>query len=506
MNQRTPSDPRLARLAGLMAARYAFLSQLGAGGSGTVYEVRNLSLDRREALKVLSGSLLDEGASERFAHEARIAASLDHPGIVKIHNFGREEGIHWYSMALVEGPTLADLVERGPALDASMLAAMLMPVLEALAFSHGRGVIHRDIKPANILFDLEGHPYLTDFGIAKSEESVLRTHTGMLMGTPAYVSPEQALGEKVDARADQYSLGITIYKALTGRLPFTSDSMLQALVLRLKEDPEPLERHRPDLGPELSRIIMRAMARDRDKRWPGIAEMQAALAEVFAGMDLHPSPTLLAQMRPAPRSPLPDMQVTASHRPPERGSFEPTAELPQSPPPRRFKTWHGAAGLAAVAGLVWLLVSWSRQGAPTPAQKSVEVPASPESLPGGTVTTGPAPRLQSSASNLTTQSAALKPAAPPVRRAVVYPQLLEGAPVPALPAASDCAGLRVNLSLVVAEDGSVKRCRVLSSIPPDCAEAAKALALRYRFKPALDAQGLPLETTIAAAVDFPEKP
>ena len=502
----------MARLAGLMASRYVFLSLLGAGGSGTVYEVRNLALDRREALKVLSDGLLDEGASERFAREARIAASLDHPGIVKIHGFGREGGIHWYSMSLVDGPNLEELVDRGRLMDAAMLMSMAVPVLEALEFSHARGVIHRDIKPANILFDLQGHPYLTDFGIAKSGENVLKTRTGLLMGTPAYVSPEQALGETVDARTDQYSLGITLYKALSGRLPFTSDGLLQTLVLRLNEDPESLERHRPDLGPDISRIIMRALARDRNKRWDSVTDMKAALVGVLGSMVLPPGPPLLlAGLEPIPRSPLPDLQVTAPLRVPERGSFEPTADL--TLPIRRPKSRSiMVAAALAMAGLGWAGWLWTRRPVPvssTPVQvaiqgsdsavplKADQKPLEPSDLPSP---------LRTSASSLHTRVLATGTEGVPVRRAVVYPQLIEEVMKQTDATPSACAGLRVNVSLVVGEDGLVKRCKVLSPLKPECAEAARAMALRYRFKPALDAEGKPLETTIAAAVDFPEAP
>jgi serine/threonine-protein kinase len=499
----------MVHLAGLMASRYAFLSLLGAGGSGTVYEVRNLALDRREALKVLSDGVLDEGASERFAREARIAASLDHPGIVKIHSFGRESGIHWYSMSLVEGPTLEDLVARGWRLEAAMLPSVAIPILEALAFSHARGVIHRDIKPANILFDLHGHPFLTDFGIAKTGENVLKTRTGLLMGTPAYVSPEQALGEAVDARADQYSLGITLYKALSGRLPFTSDGLLQTLVLRLNEDPEPLERHRPDLGPDLSRIIMRTLARDRDQRWDSITDLKDALVAALGTMNLPPGPhPAFTAMEPVPRYPLPDLQVTAPLRLPERGSFDPTAELSQ--PAKRTSSrsiWAAASAAAACVVLgVWF---WNRRPAPTPVQVPIQVSGSRIPGKGDPEPSAQGPRLAETKASKNPSPVTIKgPGGEglPGRRVAVYPQLVEAALKPAEATPSACAGLRVNVSLVVGEDGLVKHCKVLSSLPPECAEAAKALALRYRFKPALDVQGEPLESTVAAAVDFPEAP
>jgi len=503
MNQRPLPDPRLARLAGLMASRFSFLSVLGEGGSGRVYEVRNLSLDRREAMKVLSDLLLDEGASERFAHEAKIAASLDHPGIVKIHNFGREEGIHWYSMALVEGPTLAEWMDQGRQMDAATLAGMALPILEALEFSHARGVIHRDIKPANILFDLQGHPFLADFGIAKSEESALKTKTGLLLGTPAYVSPEQALGESVDARTDQYSFGITLYKALTGRLPFTSENLIQTLVLRLNEDPEPLERHRPDLGPELSRVIMRALARDRARRWDSISDMKAALSAVFGNMQLAPGPSLLAGLSPIPRSPLPDIQVTAPTRIPERGSFEPTAELTR-PMPRSGRRWPLMVGGLVLIGLVGLSWGWTRKGASKQPRFEPEATGAARAAQAKPVQPGPlesAPSLPARPKD----RAGASPV-PAAGRPVVFPQLIEaGGPLPvALP--TGCAGVHVNVSLVVTADGTVRQCKVLTPTGPECEQAAKAVALRYRFKPALDAQGKPVETTIAAAVDFPETP
>jgi len=483
------TEHRLARLAGLLADRYEFLSMLGEGGAGAVYEVNNRYLDRREALKVLAESFLEEHASDRFIQEAKVAASLDHPAIVKVHGFGREEDIHWFSMQLVDGPALSDLLETGLPFDAGLLAQLAIPILEALEFSHDRGVIHRDLKPANILFSLEGRPYLTDFGVAKTEESVLKTRTGHLLGTPAYVSPEQALGEPVDARTDQYSLGITLYKTLAGRLPFTSENVLQTLVLRLKEDPEPLERYRPDLAPELTAILMRSLARDRAQRWESIGEMRRAL-QAFCVRSKIPweGPLSVVSRYPPLRRPLPELQDFRVPRPSAQGSFEPTAELPL--PSRRRSPWW-LAGLLPIAWAGWLW--WSRSPlAPPSAPPEVPVAASASvDLPRPAPSPVPAKKPP-------------EPAPVALRRPVVYPQLLEGGPIAA--PSSDCAGLRVNVSLRVAEDGTVKSCKVLTATRPECADAARAVAMRYRFKPALDAQGQPLETTLAAAVDFPEAP
>jgi serine/threonine-protein kinase len=499
MKHGSESDRRLARLRSRIGGQYEFLSLLGEGGSGAIYEVRNRSLDRREALKVLSDAFLEEQASERFIHEAKVAASLDHPNIVKVHNFGQDDGIPWFSMQLVDGPSLADLLEAGLPFDETMLMRLAVPVLDALAFSHDRGVIHRDLKPANILFSLEGHPFLTDFGVAKTEGSVLKTRTGHLLGTPAYVSPEQALGETVDARADQYSLGITLYKTLTGRLPFTADNVLQTLVLRLKEDPEPITKHRPDLDPELANIIMRALARERSSRWNNLGEMKTACLQLAARKGLlWDYPLAQASRFPVSTEPLPEFPAVEPfpQLPSAIGSYEPTVDLP--PTQRKGRTWIlGAAILTLAAGMGWM--AWPRREPLALPAPSLQAPSQPLASAPAPVPEIPKPKA------LALPARKAEPVVAAVaRRPAVYPQLLEGSPV--VTSVTGCAGVRVNVALTIAEDGSVKSCKVLSNLKPECMEAAKAAALRYRFKPALDAQGQPLETTIAAAVDFPEAP
>ena len=488
----------LARVEGLLNDRYEFLAFLGEGGSGTVYEVRNRVLGRREALKVLSNAFLDPETSERFAHEAKVAASLDHPHIVKIHAFGREEGIHWFSMQLVDGPALSDLLDAGLRFDGPRFARLAVPVLEALAFSHSRGIIHRDIKPANILFSLEGRPFLTDFGVAKSEESVLQTRTGQLLGTPAYVAPEQALGEAVDPRADQYALGITFYKALTGRLPFTADNVLQTLVLRLKEDPQPLGQHRPDLDPELAGIVMRALERSREARWPDTEAMRRALIERCGRLGIDwTRPLEEAGAHPLLRQELPEgAAALQTPRPePARGSLDPTSDLPL---PARRSRWLLPSLLSAaiLAGLGW----WGTHRSPGPAPLAAVPGVAPSPAPAAPAAS---PQVPAEAS-VPRQKVAPASPMPSPRKPAVYPQLLS-APTLATPSL-ECRGSRIDVSLRIGEDGAVKSCRVLSPVKPECAEVARALAMQYRFKPALDAGGLPVETTIAAAVDFPEQP
>ena len=467
--------------------RYEFLALLGQGGSGTVFEVNNRALQRQEALKIFTGLWQEPEVARRFSHEAMIAASLDHPNIVRIHAFGQDDEVLWYSMQLVEGPTLAAVLERGKLLDGAMLAGLAVPILDALAFSHERGVIHRDIKPANILFSLEGQPFLADFGIAKSSENAFVTRTGQFLGTPAYAAPEQVLGEGVDVRADLYSLGVTLYKAASGRLPFKADSIMQTLLLRTQEQPEPLDGLCPGLDPGLAGLIMRVLARNREDRFGSAAETKAGFlqASAAAGIALG-QPLALVRAFPLVRRPLPPMSRSVP------GPLEPTADLPRRS--LRQRRWVGAgAALVAAALALWL---WHPKPAgpagAIPMAQALQAQDPPRALAIAPVAKPPAKAVK----------AAVLPGPAAERRPVVYPQLIGTPSAPAGPV--PCAGVSVAVSLVVAEDGLVKRCKVLTPVRPECAEAARSMAMSYHFKPALDAQGRPVQTTIAASVDFQE--
>ena len=495
------SDSFLARIRGLLGDRYEFLSLLGQGGGGSVFEVRNLKLGRIEALKILGDDLGEFGA-RRFAHEAKISASLDHPRIVKVYEFGQDGGLYWYSMQHVDGPSLGMLLEGGMGFDEGMAASLAAPMLDALAYSHERGVVHRDIKPANILINLEGRPFLSDFGIAKSTDNLLKTRTGQMLGTPAYVSPEQALGEAVDARADQYSLGITLYRILAGRLPFTADTMLQTIVLRLKEPPEPILQHRPGMDSGVGAVIMRSLEMDRERRWPDVRAMREALLAACdrAGIPWTTPLSGHAEFQPQ-RLVLEPENPSRSNRgtvPLARKSYEPTASLVVDAPGRPKTRWRlPILFFTTAAGVAFLGIrSWPR---PTP-----EPIAMAASRPPATASNAkpkiPEPRPAPAPTRVAAVPA--QPEAAPSRRVVTYPQLDENQT--AFTPRPGCGGVRANVSLRVSSEGKVLSCKLLTEVPADCVQAIRDMAMALRFKPALDAQGQPVETPpFATAITLP---
>lgn len=265
----------------LIAGRYQLGEQVGRGGMGAVWMAEDLKLHRRVAVKLLSPELSARpDVKERFEAEARAAARLNHPNAVAIYDTGEHEGIPFLIMELLSGRTLADEFENGP-LDQQRVIEVAGQALLGLGAAHEVGIVHRDVKPGNILFTAdESNVKVADFGIAKGAQSMDLTQTGTLLGTPAYLSPEQVAGEPATAASDLYALGVVMYEALSGRQPHQADSMV-ALANKIHNDPVPsLQELRPDLDPRLAGVVEKAMSKNPGDRFRNAAEMSGALAGI----------------------------------------------------------------------------------------------------------------------------------------------------------------------------------------------------------------------------------
>jgi hypothetical protein len=273
-----PGPPRLPDPFG----RYRIVRPLGRGGMGSVYLAHDTELDRKVALKVPHFRLDDVGAMERFAREARAAATIDHPNVCRVYDVGRVGDVPYLTMVYVEGPTLADELKAGP-MPARRAAGLARDVARALADAHRRGVVHRDLKPGNILLDPDGRPVVADFGLARrAMEALTLTEPGEVLGTPLYMPPEQLTGdaEQVGPASDVYALGAVLYECLTGRPPFAG-SRSDVVTRALTQPPPP-----PGIDSRLDGIVLKALAKRPADRF-GMAAFADALAE---WLDRAPQP------------------------------------------------------------------------------------------------------------------------------------------------------------------------------------------------------------------------
>lgn len=271
---------------GQMLGTYRIISQIGEGGMATVYKAYQLSMDRNVAIKVLPGQLAQsEEFVKRFQQEARIIARLEHPFILPVFDYGEENGIAYFVMRYLEAGTLKDKMNVGQ-LPLDEIDRIFTQLADALGYAHAHGVVHRDLKPANALVDSEGNLFLTDFGIAKLLESASPrlTQTSAIMGTPAYISPEQAAANPVDQRSDIYSLGVILYEMVTGRVPFVADTPLAVILKHLKDPLPPPSTVKSDIPPFIEQVIVKALAKDPDDRFNNTAEFVAAWKRALAGL------------------------------------------------------------------------------------------------------------------------------------------------------------------------------------------------------------------------------
>jgi len=268
----------------VFTGRYQIVRHLARGGMAEVYLARDLLLDRPVALKVLFPEFAtDRSFVERFRREARSAASLNHPNIVSIYDWGEEEGTYFIVMEYVDGLTLRDVIRRQGPLMASRAAEIGADIAAALQFAHVGGVIHRDVKPGNVLITTS-QVKVTDFGIARAgDPAESLTQAGAVMGTATYFSPEQAQGHVVDPRTDVYSLGVVLYEMVAARPPFTGDNPVSIAYQHVREDPVPPSRHNPDVPPIFEAIVAKAMAKNRANRYSSAEDLRADLLRFNAG-------------------------------------------------------------------------------------------------------------------------------------------------------------------------------------------------------------------------------
>ena len=284
----TGADPRLTPYLPRLRyfGDYELLEEIARGGMGVVYRARQVSLDRRVAVKMMRpGLLASDDEIRRFHIEARTAASLRHPNIVAIHEVGEKDGLHYFSMDFVDGPSLAALVRDRP-LSSQEAARYVLTLAETVQFAHSRGILHRDLKPSNVLVDEFGQPRITDFGLARplSGDASL-TVTGAVVGTPAYMPPEQASGkhQPLTTASDVYSLGAILYELLTGRPPFEGASPFEVVRQVLETRPKPPGSRNPEVVRPLEAICLKCLEKQPRNRYQSAAELAAELGRFLRG-------------------------------------------------------------------------------------------------------------------------------------------------------------------------------------------------------------------------------
>ncbi|HXF96533.1 MAG TPA: serine/threonine-protein kinase [Gemmatimonadales bacterium] len=272
------------RLRRALGDDYELLEEIGSGGFGRVYRVRDLGLEREVAIKVLHPALTaDPGVVERFRREAQLAARLRHPNVVSIHEIGGRAGLLWYTMEWVPGESLAQLVARQGPLPVDRTVRLVDEALSALEHAHRLGLVHRDLKPENMLIDSDGRLRITDFGLALALRGDRTGGATSRSGTPQFAAPEQLLGDRVDQRTDLFSLGAVAYFALLGRPPFEGRTPEAILAAQASNGPPPLSAHRPDVPRELEEVLRRAVAHDPAARFESAAAFREALHRATRG-------------------------------------------------------------------------------------------------------------------------------------------------------------------------------------------------------------------------------
>jgi Tol biopolymer transport system component len=285
--------------------KYKIIEEVGRGGFAAVYKAMDTTLDRTVALKVLAPHLLwDPTFVQRFQREAKVAANLDHSNIVTIYEVSQVEGVYFIAMQFLEGRTLSQILEAEGPLPVSRVQGIAEQIASALDYAHTRGFVHRDVKPTNVIVADDGRATLTDFGLVKAGEGTKLSTTGVIFGTPEYMSPEQAEGKKLDTRSDVYSLGVVLFEMLAGRAPFMADTT-PAVMYKHVHEPPPLDELLADLPQGAVAVVEKALAKDPADRYQSVGQMvkalQRAVAEAPVPAEVAPPPSpAMVEEKPEP--------------------------------------------------------------------------------------------------------------------------------------------------------------------------------------------------------------
>ncbi|WP_295699179.1 serine/threonine-protein kinase [Lapillicoccus sp.] len=436
-----------------LGSRYTLTERIAVGGMGEVWKARDSVLGRVVAVKVMRPHAAEEPAfADRFRDEARHTASLSHPNIATVYDYGEDDGAAYLVMELVDGQPLSELIARGPFAPDRVRSIVGQAAL-ALAAAHAQGVVHRDVKPANILITSDGRVKLTDFGIASAGESASYTRTGEVLGTPHYLSPEQAVGRAATGSSDLYALGIVAHEMLTGTKPFDGGSAVATALSQVNDPPPPL----PDTVPaDLRRLVMSCLDKDPARRPESAAALAAALGMPVSGLaDVDPAtsvihtghtdPSATAIIVPAaiPTSAPPSATTVLPSRPPGPPSpdlfAEPDLGLRDEPITRRSDlrqveekkskaAWWWAVpvviALAAIGFLAYQYAKNSGTATPTPGQTITITGPAVTSTPSPSTPSTPSTTSTSSTSSTTSTSSTS--VTPPPTAAVIDPNTYIG--------------------------------------------------------------------------------
>ena len=414
-------------MVGQNIGKYRVEDRVGRGGMGTVYRAIDETLHREVAIKVLNAELNDPEIAKRFRAEAITVARLSHPGIATIYELFQHDGQWLMVMEFVRGETLERLVERMGALSPQRAAELCMQSLAALAHAHGMGVVHRDLKPANLMITETGSVKIMDFGIARVAGTEHLTSAGYMMGTPAYMAPEQVMGHEIDARADLYAMGVVFYRLTTSRLPFKGESPFAMAQSQVNDLPTPVGLMRTDLPPWVEQIVARALAKAPELRFQSAVEFHEAFARCLAGLAMTttsmsvasaPTAVMTTPAHPMPTGTIssrfqttPDAPTAYAAQSDMAAPTDPTVVRRAAPiPPQPKSTFNSAmpvvlgfavvALILASAGLVWSgfrsrhasranTPPAATASAPPAANPTVSAPAAPGGPPPATVASNP---------------------------------------------------------------------------------------------------------------------